>query len=128
MEAVSGLSWQGLIIDVAAKVLADNQSSLICLAAQAKRHEAAMPASAQRRCNRAYAAHAMLQMLQPVRLFVGGVIATIGNAIDLLARTTNLVISGRSSPRPDHHVKLHERFATRVDIAQVRAICSRPGV
>ena len=110
LEAISGLSQQALIIDVAAKVLADNLASLICLAAQAKRQGPAMPAAAPRRCNRAYAAHAMLRMLPPVLLFVGDVIATIDNTIDLLARTAKRVISGRTSPRPDHHVKPHARF------------------
>lgn len=111
LEAVSGLSQQALIIDVAAKVLADNLASLICLAAQAQRHDAATPATVPRRCNRAYAAHAMLRMLPAVLLFVGDVIAAIDNTIDLLATTVKRVIPGRTSPRPDHHVKPHARFA-----------------
>jgi hypothetical protein len=93
---------------VAAKVLADNLASLLCLAAQTNCQESAAPATVHRRCNRAYAAHAMLPS---VLLFVGDVIVAIGNTIDLLARTTKLVISGSSSPRPDHHVEPHARFA-----------------
>jgi len=81
LEAVSELSQQALIIDVAAKVLADNLASLICLAAQAQRQDAATPATVPRRCNRAYAAHAMLRMLPAVLLFVGDVIAAIDNTI-----------------------------------------------
>ena len=111
LEAVSGLSQQALIIDVAAKVLADNLASLICLAAQAQRQDAATPATVPRRCNRAYAAHAMLRMLPAVLLFVGDVITSIDNTIDLLASTVKRVIPGRTSPRPDHHVKPHARFA-----------------
>jgi len=111
LEAVSGLSQQALIIDVAAKVLADNLASLICLAAQAQRQDAATPATVPRRCNRAYAAHAMLRMLPAVLLFVGDVITAIDNTIDLLASTVKRVIPGRTSPRPDHHVKPHARFA-----------------
>ena len=111
LEAVSGLSQQALIIDVAAKVLADNLASLICLAAQAQRQDAATPATVPRRCNRAYAAHAMQRMLPAVLLFVGDVITTIDNTIDLLASTVKRVIPGRTSPRPDRHVKPHARFA-----------------
>ena len=96
---------------MAAKVLADNLASLICLAAQAQRQDAATPATVPRRCNRAYAAHAMLRMLPAALLFVGDVITAIDNTIDLLASTVKRVIPGRTSPRPDHHVKPHARFA-----------------
>jgi hypothetical protein len=50
LEAVSGLSQHALLIDVAAKVLADNLTALMCLAAQS---DADMPP--QRRCQRTYA-------------------------------------------------------------------------
>jgi len=111
LEAAPGLSQQTLIIDVAAKVLADKLASLLCLAAQYQRQESALPDTLPRRCNCAYAAHAMLHMLPSVLLFMGDVIAAIGNTIDLLARTTTLAISGRTSHRPDHRVKPHPRFA-----------------
>jgi len=111
LEAVSGLSQQALIVDVAAKVLADNLATLMCAAAQAKR-QADLPQSiAPRRCNRNYAAQTMLRMLPPVLLLIGDVIALINNTIAVLARTTKLVSAGRSSPRPAHHVKPHARFA-----------------
>ena len=111
LEAASGLSQQALIIDVAAKVLADNLASVICAAAQAERASGGPPAAAPRRCNRNYAAHAMLRMLPAVLLFVGDVLAVIHDTFDLLLRTTKLVTRDRSSPRPKHHGKPHARFA-----------------
>lgn len=111
LEAVSGLSQQALLVDVAAKVLADNLASLMCGVAQAGHSAETAPDATPRRCNRGYAAHAMLRMLPSVLLFVGDVIVTIGQTLDLLARTTRRVLPGRSSPRPDHHVKPHPRYA-----------------
>ena len=111
LEAVSGLSQQALIVDVAAKVLADNLASLVCAAAQAQRHADQPVAAAPRRCNRAFAALTLQRMLPPVLLMVGDVMATISHAIALLARTTKRVATGRSSPRPPRHVKPHARYA-----------------
>jgi len=111
LEAVSGLSQQALIIDVAAKVLADNLAALLCACAQADdpRHQDGQ--SVKRQCNRAYAATAMLRMLPSVLMFVGDVLATIGHTLDLLRKTTCRVIAGRSSTRPKSHVKPHARYA-----------------
>ncbi len=64
LEAVSGLSQQALIIDVAAKVLADNLSSLLCAAAAAQHN---FPARS-RKCNRSYAA-ALLQLAIATQAF-----------------------------------------------------------
>jgi len=109
LEAVSGLSQQALIVDVAAKVLADNLASLMCATALAQRPDSTEPL--RRQCNRSYAAQAMLRMLPSVLMFVGDVLATIHDTLDLLRRTTNRIVPGRSSPRPDHHVKPHARYA-----------------
>jgi hypothetical protein len=111
LEAVSGLSQQALIVDVAAKVLADNLASLVCAAAQAVRQADKPVAGTPRRCNRNFAARTLLHMLPPVLMLVGNVITTIDNAIALLARTTKRVPSGRSTPRPANHIKPHARFA-----------------
>jgi hypothetical protein len=111
LEAVSGLSQQALIIDVAAKVLADNLASLVCAAAQAKRHADEPVATTLRRCNRNFAALTLQHMLPSVLLLVGDVLAAIDEVIELLARTTKRITHGRSSPRPQHHVKPHARFA-----------------
>ena len=59
LESVSGLSQHALLIDVPAKVLADNIASLMCTAAE---READLPAR-DRRCNRTYAADARLDSL-----------------------------------------------------------------
>ena len=111
-ESVSGLSQQALIIDVAAKVLADNLASLMCTAAQAQcPGDADAVPTARRKCNRSYAAHAMLRMLPSVLMFVGDVLAAIDGTLDLLRRATVRIVLGRSSPRPNHHVKPHPRCA-----------------
>lgn len=111
LEAVSGLSQQALIIDVAAKVLADNLASLLCACAQTEDTPNEADQSTQRQCNRGYAAAAMLRMLPSVLMFVGDVLATICRTIELLGKTTCRIIAGRSSPRPTSHVKPHARYA-----------------
>lgn len=115
LEATSGLSQHALIIDVAAKVLADNLASLMCTAAQALRRGAAVQAdrkdTAPRRCNRGYAAHAMLRMLPSVLLFVGDVLGAIDDTLELLAKAARCAGRPRSSPRPQNHVKPHARYA-----------------
>lgn len=113
LEAVSGLSQQALIVDVAAKVLADNLASLLCTCAlgDAAPHPAEKPP--KRQCNRGYAAVAMLRMLPSVLICVGDVLATIGQTLDLLRRTTCRIIAGRSCPRPNTHLKPHARYAYR---------------
>jgi hypothetical protein len=112
LESVSGLSQQALIIDVAAKVLADNLASLLCACAQSddSLHQA-VAQSTRRQCNRGYAAAAMLRMLPGVLIFVGDVLAAIGHTLDLLRRTTCRVIAGRSTTRPKNYVKPHAQYA-----------------
>jgi len=103
LECVSGLSQHALLIDVAAKVLADNLASLMCLAAA---HQAELP-GASRRCNRSYAA-ALLQFTLPrLILLIGDFIGTVVEALHLLGTSTQRYIPGRSRPRPVHHVKPH---------------------
>jgi len=103
LEAVSGLSQQSLIIDVAAKVLADNITSLMCTAAA----EQANLASRSRKCNRSYAASFMQRVLPRMLLFIGDVCAAIADAIVMLGANTQRVVLGRSQPRPPRHVKPH---------------------
>lgn len=111
LEAVSGLSQQALIIDVASKVLADNLASLLCTTALGDdpSHQAAQPQN--RQCNRAYAAAAMVRMLPSVLIFVGDILAAIGQTLDLLRRTTCRIVAARSSPRPKSHLKPHVKYA-----------------
>lgn len=107
LEAVSGLSQQALIVDVAAKVLADNIAALLCAAALAEHP----PDDAARRCNRSYGARFMQRVLPSILLMVGDVLATIAAALRQLAANTQRYHPGRARPRPAHHVKPHARYA-----------------
>lgn len=103
LECVSGLSQHALLIDVAAKVLADNLASLMCIAAA---QQADLPGGS-RRCNRAYAAALLQRTLPRLVLLVGDFFATLAEAVRLLGANTQHLIPGRSRPRPVHHVKPH---------------------
>jgi Transposase DDE domain len=107
LECVSGLSQHALIIDVAAKVLADNLASLLCMTAA----DLAELPSRSRRCNRAYAAALLQRALPKVVLLIGDFIAMIDRILALLAATTQRFIPGRSRPRPANHVKPHPSAA-----------------
>ena len=107
LEAVSGLSQQALIIDVAAKVLADNIASLMCAAAA---EHADLPARS-RKCNRSYAAALIQRLLPRLVLFIGDVRAAITEAIALLAATSQRFVPGRSQPRKEHRIKPHPSCA-----------------
>lgn len=107
LEAVSGLSQQALIIDVAAKVLADNITSQMCAAAA----ELADLTARSRKCSRSYAASLMQCLLPRLVLFIGDVTAAIANAAHLLATTSQRFVHGRSQPRPARHFKPHPSCA-----------------
>ena len=103
LEAVSGLSQQALIIDVAAKVLADNITSLMCAAAA---EQAGLP-SRSRKCNRSYAACFMQRVLPRLVLLIGDLCQTIADTLAMLGANTQRFVPGRSQPRPPHHLKPH---------------------
>ena len=86
----SGLSQHALLIDVAAKVLADNLASLMCGAAAL---QADLP-SRSRRCNRAYAAALLQRLLPRLLLNVGDFIATLDDVMHLLGTNTQRFIPG----------------------------------
>lgn len=106
LEAVSGLSQHALLLDVAAKVLADNITALVCLAAHA---DAQLPA--QRRCQRTHADAAVRTILPCVLLAVGDVLGLIAQALHLIARTVHRVAPGRTAPRDPDRSKPHPRLA-----------------
>jgi hypothetical protein len=106
IEAVSGLSQHALIVEVAAKVLADNLAALMCAAAHATHEQ-----PAQRRCNRSYAAQLLARLLPPVLLRVGNVLATIAHALRQIAANTQRHRPGRHRPRPPQRVKPHPSMA-----------------
>jgi hypothetical protein len=107
LEAVSGFSQQALIIDVAAKILADNITSLMCNAAD----DQADLLARSRKCNRSYAAVLMQRQLPRLALSIGDVRAAIVDAIAMLAAASQRFVPGRSRPRPAHHVKPHPSCA-----------------
>jgi hypothetical protein len=107
LEAVSGLTQQALIVDVAAKVLADNIASLMCATAQAEQ----LADAPERLCNRSYACALVQRVLPRIVLLIGDVLALIANAVQQLAANTQRRYPGRSRPRPPHPVKPHPRYA-----------------
>jgi hypothetical protein len=96
------LSQHALIIDVAAKVFANNIASLLCATAQAE-HRSDEPT---RRCNRNYTARCM-RHLQPAILLLADLIEMIAVTLAQLADNTRRRSSDRCRPRPTHYVKLH---------------------
>lgn len=107
LECVSGLSQHALLIDVAAKVLADNLASLLCIAAA---QQAGLPTKS-RRCNRAYAAAVLQRELPRMVLLIGDFFATLAHVLRLMGSTAQRFVPGRSRPRPAHHVKPHPSAA-----------------
>lgn len=107
LESVSGLSQQALIIDVAAKVLTDNITSLMCMAASAK----ADHATHSRKCNRAYAATVMQRLLPGLVLALENAATAISDALSMLGATYHRFVPARSRPRPKNHIKPHPSMA-----------------
>lgn len=107
LECVSGLSQQALIIDVAAKILADNLASLMCATAS---QDAGLPERG-RRCNRSYAASLFERAIPRLIMAVGDFFATFSDVIALLASTTQSFVAGRSSPRQQNRIKPHPSVA-----------------
>ena len=112
LESVSGLSQQALLLDVAAKVLADNLASLMCAAAQPTPSLSAKTGKlTQRQCQRSYAARLLPKLLPAILYGVGDVISCIAQALQAMARCTFRVLPGRSAPRPKRRAKPHARHA-----------------
>ena len=96
-----------MLIDVHAKVLADNLASLVCMGAC----EAAELQSTNRICNRAYASRCLQRLLPRIVLGLGCIAALLDKAFSLLGANSNRVVPGRSNPRPTNHVKPHPHLA-----------------
>jgi hypothetical protein len=103
LESVSGLSQHALIIDVAAKILADNITSLMCGAASVQTDLAFQ----SRKCNRSYAAQYMQRLLPRLALFLGDIAHAIQTAIAVLGATSQKFVPGQSKPRPQRRIKPH---------------------
>jgi len=107
IESVSGLTQHAVLIDLYAKVLADNLNALVCMGAS----EDTDLALGNRHCNRAYAG-ACLQRLLP-RLVMGleCLAALLEKAFGLLSANSHKRRPGRKSTRPNRHVKPHPSMA-----------------
>lgn len=107
LESVSGLSQQALIIDVAAKILADNLASLLCAAAAA---QCDLPARS-RKCNRSYAAELLQRGLPRLILIIGDWLGHLADVLTQLAANTQRFVPGRSQPRQSKATKPHPSLA-----------------
>jgi Transposase DDE domain len=103
LEAVSGLSQQALIVDVAAKILADNLTSLMC---EATAEHANMPAQS-RLCNRSYATQYMQRALPAMIQLGADILALFEQAIHCLSKNTQRRVKDRSQPRKASRTKPH---------------------
>ena len=110
--ATATASQHALLVDVAAKVLADNIAALMCLAAQ---DAAQLPAN--RRCQRTHADAAVRAVLPRVLLAVGDVLGLIDDTLQLIARTVHRITPGRCAPRDPGRSKPHPRLAYRAGAA-----------
>lgn len=107
LESVSGLTQHALLVDVLAKVLADNLGSLVC---QGASEEASLQAR-QRTCNRAYAAPCLQRLLPRMVMGLDCIAALLDKAFELLGANSHRRVPGRSQPRPKYHLKPHPHMA-----------------
>ena len=90
--AASGLSQHALLVDVAAKVLADNITALNCLAVQG---DVNLPEKMQ--CQRTHAALVVQRILPCVLLAIGDVLDLFDSALAVIARTRHRITPERSA-------------------------------
>ena len=107
LESVSGLTQQALLVDVHAKVLADNLASLVCMGAS----DQAGFEGKQRTCNRAYAAPCLQRLLPRLVLGLGCLTSLLNKAFELLGGNSHRQVPDRKQPRPKNHVKPHPNLA-----------------
>ena len=106
LEASSGLSQHALLVDVAAKVLADKISRADMPGCAGRPRTAGAPAMPSTQ------AGAVVQRLLPrVLLAVGDVPGMINSAMTVIARTLHRITPGRSAPRKADQIKPHVRLA-----------------
>ena len=107
LESVSGLTQHALMVDVHAKVLADNLASLVCIGASM----VAGFEEKQRTCNRAYAAPCLQRLLPRLVLGLGCLTSLLDKAFALLGANSHCKVPERKQPRPKNHVKPHASMA-----------------
>lgn len=105
IESVSGLSQQACVVDIAAKVLADNLGALLSHCARG------MQERSDRVCNRSYAASLMQRMLPRLLLLPVALAQSITQVIELLKGNLVRRVDGRSRPRPASKTKPHPHLA-----------------
>jgi hypothetical protein len=106
LEAVSGFSQHALMIDVAAKILADNLAALLARAANE-----AVDASPDRPCNLAYTLSVLQRMAPRLLAFTEEIGDLIASALAAIARTIKRRKPQRSAPRNQSKVKPHPSAA-----------------
>lgn len=107
IESVSGLTQHAVLIDLFAKVLADNLNALVCMGAI----EDADLATNNRLCNRVYAGACLQRLLPKMVMGVGCLLALLEKAFGLLCANSLQRRPGRKSSRPNRHVKPHPNMA-----------------
>jgi hypothetical protein len=107
LESVSGLTQHAVLVDVHAKVLADNLASLVCMGAS----DLAGLEERQRICNRAYAAPCLQRLLARMVLGLGCLTSLLDKAFGLLGANSHRQVPERKQPRPKNHVKPHPNLA-----------------
>ena len=111
LESFSGLTHQALLVDVYAKVLADNLGSLVCQGAE---QDAELP-SRERTGNRAYAEPCLQRLLPRMALGLvlglGSIAVLLEKAFSLLGGNSQRQVPDRKQPRPKFHVKPHPSLA-----------------
>jgi hypothetical protein len=95
------------MVDVHAKVLADNLASLVCIGASV----VAGLEEKLRICNRAYAAPCLQRLLPRMVLGLGCLVTLLGKAFELLGANSHRQVPDRKQPRPKNHVKPHPSMA-----------------
>jgi hypothetical protein len=106
LEAVSGLSQHAVLVDVAAKVLADNRCALMCAAGHA-----GATTSADKRCAPTSVLH-ILQRALPRLLLSSTILPTmLEDALFMIARSLKRPQSGRTTPRANVRSKPHPNMA-----------------
>lgn len=106
LETVSGLSQHAVLVDVAAKVLADNLCALMCAAAHAN-----AIASADKRCAPTSALNILQRALPRLLLAAGCLPTLLGETLAMIARSLKRPQTGRTTPRTDVRSKPHPNLA-----------------
>lgn len=108
LESVSGLSQHALLVDVAAKVLADNLAALLNRAVpMAAEATETAGGGVRRQVNRAAAAKLFSRCIGSMLLVAGGIVRGIHDWVTTLSRCWTRHIPGRSRPRNSAHTKPH---------------------